>query len=466
MPNYTPSPQAASLELIRRRAARSDLHSFIQYLNPDYLPSDFSRTLCDSLDEFLVDMMLGKRPILCVMAPPQHGKTEIVSRYLPAYALGRFPPLKIGGMSYGASLSAAINRDVQRRIMCDEYEALFPETKLNDNRVVNADVGARRNTEMFEVVGTTGSYIAQGVGGALTGYRLDLGIIDDPIKNSQEARSTLVKDSIWSWYLSTFLTRLSKNSGQIIMATRWALDDLTGRILEAYPNAKQLKFKAINNQGEALVPDLHPLDKLLEVKRVSTDYFWSAMYQQEPIPDEGGDFKPEQIQLVDAVPPNLSWVRGWDLAATTKKTSDYTASCRMAIKDGVVWIDGIDNQRLAPHEVEALIVQRAKTDTNTRQSISQDPGQAGVAQKASLSRKLQGARFTFSTESGDKRTRAMPLAAQVNVGNVRLVNSDTTHAFLKQLESFPNGSHDDMVDAASRAYNELLDGSGYSLKNL
>lgn len=459
------SPHEASLELIRRAAARTDLHSFIEYLNPAYLPSDFSRELCAALDEFLADMMSGKRPILCVMAPPQHGKTEIVSRYLPAYVLGRFPTLKIGGLSYGASLAAAINRDVQRRIMCDEYEALFPETKLNDNRVVNADVGARRNTEMFEVVGTTGSYVAQGVGGALTGYRLDLGIIDDPIKNAQEARSQTVKDGIWSWYLSTFLTRLSKNSGQIIMATRWALDDLTGRILEEYPNAKQLKFRAIDDDGNPLVPELHPLDKLEEVKRVSTDYFWSAMYQQEPIPDGGGDFKPEQIQIVDAVPTNLQWVRGWDLAATTQKTSDYTASCRMAIKDGIVWIDGIDNQRLAPHEVEALIVQRSKTDDKTRQSIPQDPGQAGVAQKASLSRKLQGARFTFSTESGDKRTRAMPLAAQVNVGNVRLVNSDATHSFLKQLESFPNGSHDDMVDAASRAYNELTK-SSYSLKGL
>lgn len=190
------SPHEASLELIRRAAARTDLHSFIEYLNPAYLPSDFSRELCAALDEFLADMMSGKRPILCVMAPPQHGKTEIVSRYLPAYVLGRFPTLKIGGLSYGASLAAAINRDVQRRIMCDEYEALFPETKLNDNRVVNADVGARRNTEMFEVVGTTGSYVAQGVGGALTGYRLDLGIIDDPIKNAQEARSQTVKDGI------------------------------------------------------------------------------------------------------------------------------------------------------------------------------------------------------------------------------------------------------------------------------
>jgi len=457
MTSLQPSHQEAANELLRRRKARKCLHSFIQYINPDYITSDFSKSVCAELDRFLVDMMAGKRPIIVFGAPPQHGKSDMVSRYFPAYVFGRHPDLRIAGLSYAMSLASSMNRDVQRIIMSPEYARLFPDTALNDRRVVSMDHMAKRNSEEFEVVGHRGSYVGQGVGGPLTGKRVDLGIIDDPIKNAQEALSPTIKDSVWSWYTSTFLTRLSKNSGQVIMATRWAVDDLSGRVKERYDRAKSLVFKAINDDGEALVPDLHPLGKLLETKEVLGEYFWSAMYQQSPVPTQGGMFKPDNIQIVDGIPSGLRFVRGWDFAATVKKTSDYTASVKLAVKDGIIYIAHANQFRGTPDEVERAILHYAQADgADTLQSYPQDPGAAGVSVRSHLSRALQGHRFTFSPETGDKAVRAHPFAAQVNAGNVRALRGEWNHEYLENLRYFPNANYNDLVDASSRAYNDTV----------
>lgn len=454
-----------ALELQNRRQARKSFAGFVDYVRPDYIWSDFARSVCAELDAFIRDMAAGKRPILILGAPPQHGKSELVSRLLPAYIFGLNPNIRIGGLSYGASLAIDMNRDVQRVMMGDRYHRLFPATRLNDRRVVTVESDAKRNSDEFEIVGHRGSYVCAGVGGALTGKSLDLGIIDDPIKNAQEARSKLVKDGVWSWYTSTFLTRLSKNSGQIIMATRWALDDLSGRIIEKYPRARVVNFPAIDADGNALVPELHPLAKLLEMKQTMTEYFWSAMYQQNPIPDGGGDFQPEEIVIVDALPSGLQFVRGWDLASSIKKQADYTATVKIGIKEGIVYIAHAKRFRGRPDEVAKTIRLLADTDEATRTSIPQDPGQAGKAQVASLSKLLQGKRVTFSPETGDKRTRAEPIAAQVNAGNVRMLRGAWNADLLEELAAFPNVEHDDQVDALSRAYNEAT-ASSYSLKGL
>ncbi|HAT1513797.1 TPA: terminase, partial [Morganella morganii] len=253
-------------EEVRREIARRSLHEFIQYINPEYITSHFSETVCASLDNFLIEMMAGKRPILILGAPPQHGKSDIVSRYLPAYFFGKYPDMRVAGLSYGKDLASDMNRDVQRIMVSEEYKALFPESCLNAKRAVTVEIEAKRNSETFEIVGRKGAYISQGIGGPLTGKKVDLGIIDDPIKNAKEALSPVTKKATWNWYISTFKTRLSKNSGEIIMATRWATDDLSGRVIDSSDKAKVLAFPAINDRGEALVPELHPIDSLLEKK--------------------------------------------------------------------------------------------------------------------------------------------------------------------------------------------------------
>jgi hypothetical protein len=290
------SPQAAANELLKRRLARTNLHDFIKYINPEYITSDFSRNVCAELMQFLADVEAGLRPVLIFSAPPQHGKSEIVSRCLPAFIHGRNSELSIAGASYSADIAQDMGRDVQKIMGGDEYRRLFPAATLGETR---KGVANKQNQTAYEI-GNKGMYRGVGVGGGLTGRRVDIGIIDDPIKNSQEALSEVIKQRIWNWYITTFLTRLSKNSGHIIMATRWALDDLSGRVIENDNNVKLLSFPAINSNGSALVPELHPIDKLEKMRSTMSAFFWSAIYQQNPIP-EGGLFFNEADFLVDGL---------------------------------------------------------------------------------------------------------------------------------------------------------------------
>ena len=168
--------KGAAIELLKRRKARGDLQSYIEYINPDYIVSDFSLAVCKSIDEFLADMMAGKRPVLVLGAPPQHGKSDIVSRYLPSYFFGKFPDQRIAGLSYGKDLASDMNRDVQRIMMGEEYKALFPGSSLNKKRVAFGDVESKRNSETFEIQGHKGSYVSQGVGGPLTGKKVTLAL--------------------------------------------------------------------------------------------------------------------------------------------------------------------------------------------------------------------------------------------------------------------------------------------------
>ena len=295
--------QAAS-ELLRRREARNDFFKFIKFCNPEYIESHFSKAVCVAIEQFIADCIDGKRPILILAAPPQHGKSTIVSRYLPAYIFGKFLELglSVAGTSYNATIASDMGRDVQKIMQSDEYQILFSESKLGEKR---KGIQNKQNANTFEI-GEKGVYRGVGVGGGLTGRRVDIGIIDDPIKNHKEALSDTVKESVWNWYTTTFLTRLSKCSGHIIMATRWAEDDLTGRVLEDDKEGRctHLEFPAINEHNQPLVEELHPLEKLKEIQKTMGNYFWSALFQQRPIP-LGGNYFNETDLLINGLPIEL-----------------------------------------------------------------------------------------------------------------------------------------------------------------
>lgn len=169
----------AATELLRRREARRSLLSFIRYINPDYIVSDFAIQVCAELERFLADCLAGLRPLLILEAPPQHGKSDMVSRYLPAFIFGHYPDLRLAGLSYAKDLASDMNRDVQAIMSTPEYAQLFPSSSM-------AKSGGVANSDKFEVPNGSGAYVGQGVGGPLTGKRVDIGIIDDPIKNSKD----------------------------------------------------------------------------------------------------------------------------------------------------------------------------------------------------------------------------------------------------------------------------------------
>lgn len=462
--------QLAAQELLRRRKARRGLLDFILYINPEYIVSEFAQELCAALDQFFIDQQAGLRPVLVVQAPPQHGKSDIVSRYAPAYIFGLNPDLSIGGLSYSKDLATDMNRDVQRIMMSPEYARLFPESSLNSKRVVTIDVEAKRNSDVFELVGRKGRYVGQGVGGPLTGKRLDIGLIDDPIKNAQEALSETIKDGIWNWYITTFLTRLSKNSGQIIMATSWATDDLSGRILKINAKAKHLKFIAVNLPGEkgydpsrregALVPDLHPLDKLLEQKAIMSDYFWSAMYQQSPIALGGNMFKTDEFRFYDVL-PKLKWraIFG-DTALKTKEQNDYSVfqAWGESFEGQAVMLDQIRGKWEAPElltQARAFWVKHKADGNGTLRSFNVEDKASGTGLIQTL--KKEGVPILGIQRSIDKITRAMDAIPLIQSGNVLLPkNAPWLSDYLSEFAAFPKGSHDDQIDPTMDAIDNVL----------
>lgn len=192
-----------------------------------------------------------------------------------------------------------MNRDVQRIMLDDSYKAVFPDVWLNPKRVVSMENQALRNSDRFDIPGTAGYYVCTGVGGPLTASPWISASSTTRSRTNPNPQRRGQKDDRRLGTNTVFLTRLSKLSGQIIMATSWAVDDLAATVAKKNPRARVLKFPAIDEDGKALVPELHPLEKLLEVKALLSPGQWSALYQQTPIAEGGNIFQEE-------------WIRRWD----------------------------------------------------------------------------------------------------------------------------------------------------------
>lgn len=291
-PLLAEAAQAAN-ELLARRQARISLLAFSRYTKEDYETNWHHKVVCDTLDKFVA----GQIQYLMVFMPPQTGKSELVSRRLPAYWLGKFPKARIAGVSYAHSLASKFNRDVQRIIDSKEYHNLFPETRLNDSNVrANAKGIWLRNADEFEIVEHAGGYISVGIGGGLTGNKVDLFIIDDPVKDKVEATSLTYQQRNIEWWDAVAKTRLRNTSQVLLCNTRWDEGDLSGRLLDLQREGKGLpwhilSFPAIKENdndaydiravGEALWPSQHSLERMLEIKS-SAPVTFKAMYQQDP----------------------------------------------------------------------------------------------------------------------------------------------------------------------------------------
>ena len=287
--------QINALKELQRRRARRTFHDFPMYINPNYQQKWFHKVLADYC-QMLFEGVIQK---LIITLPPQHGKSELVSRLFPAWALGVDPDLKIVLCSYSATLANGFNRAVQRVIGSTEYKELFPDTFLNDERLSKYR-GYVCNAESFDVVNHTGFFKTVGVGGSLTGTPADIAIIDDPVKDALEANSPLVRENIWDWYNSVLSTRLHNDSKQMIIMTRWHEQDLVGKVLESSDakNWKVINIPAIcvdeddgelhsgREVGEALWPEKHSLEQL-NSEREKDPHNFNCLQQGNPGSKEG-----------------------------------------------------------------------------------------------------------------------------------------------------------------------------------
>lgn len=461
----------AAAELLRRRNARANLSAYIGYTNPRFHHSAFSDAVCAALDQFLLDVQAGKRPVLILGAPPQHGKSEIVSRKFPAYVAGRFPNMRIGGASYGDTLAGAMAQDVRRNIASDEHRRLFPPPAEKSRYDIN------RMGE-FTLPGGTGSYIGVGVGAGLTGRPLDIAIVDDPIRNAQEALSPTTKEGIWNWYQSVLKTRLSECSGQIIMATRWAEDDLSGRVIQLHEGDERLTllmFPAINEPGEsgynpqlpegALVPALHSIEQLREFKAETSDYFWSAMYQQTPKALGGNVFKEAGLRyyLPKDLPSRFDKVVA-SLDATFKDTdgTDFVVFQVWGKLGANSYLLEQSRNRMSFTKTVAELVRIKRDNPRIRQFYVEDKAN-GPAVIDALKGVVSG--LVPVEPDGSKLARAHAVTHVWEAGNVWLPHPDIAAGvfkgaggikdFVAELTAFPAGANDDQVDSMTQALRQL-----------
>jgi predicted phage terminase large subunit-like protein len=445
-------------KLVDRQLGRKSLLQFIHLLHHDYKSNWFHEMLCRELESFYYQTEAGQSPHLLIMAPPRHGKSEIVSRYFPAWALGHNPDTNIIACSYSDDLSSRINRDVQRIMESPKYENIFPETPIGNKRVVSLSGIPLRNSSIFEVAGRRGSYRSSGVGGGITGMGYDIGIIDDYIKNSEEAHSQVVREKIDDWFKSTFYTRRSTKSGIAIIATRWHFDDLIGRLVDREKDKwRVIKFRAIaseddqyRKEGEALHPERYPIEQLLDFKKALGSRMFDALYQQSPSIEGGSIVKRGWIKYYRELPGHFNeTIMSWDMAFKESEHSDYVVGQLWGRRGAEFYlIDMVRDRMDFPTTIRAMR-QFCLKHPKAHAKLVEDKAN-GQAVIDSLKTEIFGI-IPFSPKDS-KDSRFNSVAPAFEAGNVYLPeNAPWLDLYIEELTGFPFMPHDDCVDATSQA---------------
>lgn len=459
-------------EKLRLEAPISFSH-FLGYSNPKYELEWFHKLVADHC-QMLYE---GKIKNLMVFMPPQHGKSEIISRNFPAWVLGKNPDMKIVGSSYSSDLAEQFSRSIQRTIDSKEYQAIFPETYLNGTSQRDSVKGVLRNVDMFETVGHRGFYKAVGVGGSLTGTPVDIAIIDDPVKDANEANSVTYRQKVWDWYNTVLTTRLHNHSRQLFIMTRWHEDDLAGRILKAEPDEwTVLAIPAIceiehdgglskRHVGDALWSSHHSIEKLLKQKARAPREF-NALYQQHPTVEGGNIVKRDWFRKISmaeftALRYNDPMHFYLDTAYNKKKKgqdndpSGILAACR--IRNYIYLYDAQQMYKEMPELLRFLPNYMDAHEGNSESKLNIEPKANGISVVQMLRAITTLNVKETPTPTDDKEVRLRAVSPRIECGRVFLVEGSWNEDFLDEVCGFPTQPHDEFVDILGYAINDLYE---------
>jgi predicted phage terminase large subunit-like protein len=411
---------------------------------------------------------------LLINIPPGTSKSTMTSVYFPAWLWGPFgmPHAKFIGASHEQDLAIRDNRKNRILIESEWYQNYWPmplTTDQNEKKFFENEFRGWRQATAVK---------------SMTGRRGDVVVWDDPL-SPEKAYSDTERETANRVFAETLPTRLVDpiNSAIIIVMQRLHEDDVSGYILSRdlgfehlclpmeFEAARRCKTKIFTDprtkEGELLAPDRFPREVVDRDKKTMGSFATAGQFQQRPVPREGGLFKRSWFEFVAAVPANRKVVRAWDLASTEDDPmAAATAGVKMSVDTrGVYYVEHAVREQLSGGGVRNLIKQTAELDGKmVKGSIPQDPGQAGKTQAQDFIRMLAGFNYRTSPETGDKFTRAMPVAAQAEAGNVKILKTGNPETdawiepFLSEVTNFPGGKHKDQVDALSRAFGELVAG--------
>lgn len=423
---------------------------------PGYRPQWFHLLLAACLEA----VERGEIDRLIVTMPPRHGKSEQVSVRFPAWYLGRNPDKRVIATSYAAHLARRFSGQARNQLLDERWP--FPVELSLDTQ----------SKESWDLAGRRGGYISAGVGGPITGQGAHLLLIDDPVKNAQEAESEAFRDAVWEWYTSTAYTRLEEGGAIVVVQTRWHADDLAGRLIkqaEEDPDADQwvvLNLPAIaeadepwgRKTGEALWPAKYDLSKLQRIKKAIGSRFFDALYQQRPSAAEGTILKRAWWRHWTAMPDRFDQVLlSWDMAFKDTKGSDFVVGQVWGTKGADAYLLDQTRGRLDfPATVKAF-EEQAKKWPQARTKLVEDKAN-GSAVIDTLKHQIPG--LVPIEPEGGKQARAAAVSWYVEAGNVylpdpKLPGYGWVNEFVDEASQFPLGSHDDQVDACTQALNRI-----------
>ena len=391
----------------------------------------------------------GQIKRLMLFMPPRHGKSELCSIRFPAWYLGRNQQKQVIGCSYSENLAYTFSYAIRETISTTAYQRLWP-VQLDTSGSVRWQLAGKNNKRS--------SYIAAGVGGGITGEGADLLIIDDPVKNAEEAESEVYREKVYQWYITTARTRLQPDASIILVQTRWHMADLAGRLLEDAerdPLADQwqvVSFPAIKDD-KALWPERYNIPTLTNIRATIGSKAFESLYQGNPVAAEGNVFKREWWKYYKELPPFKRVIHSWDTAFKDKAQNDYSVN--------TVWGEAVNGYYLLDmwrQKVEYPELKRTAISMNSRDK----PHMVLIEDKASGQSLIQELRRDTAIPlmpvkvDADKSARAYAITPLIESGRVFLPESAPwLHTFLEELSAFPNGEHDDIVDSTTQALRTL-----------
>jgi len=431
-----------------------------------FINSWFMTELAGHLQQFYKDFKNGKRPILLIQTPPQHGKSLTVTDFI-AWMSGRIPTLRSIYASYSDTLGKRCNLVQQRQMESSKYRKIFPDTKLANNKSK-----AIRTLEHLEFVdekgeSTGGQFRNTTVNGSVTGESLDLGVIDDAVKGREQANSLPISQKVWEWFTDDFGDRFSEFAGLIVIMTRWTTHDLIARLIEKYgKRCKVVNFKAIatkdekhRKEGEPLFPEIKSLEFLKDKKMLKSQSSWESMYQGSPTIDGGNLFKDSWWEWWTVLPKLKYKFITADTSQKTKDKNDWNVfQCWGFGYDGRIYLlDKLRDKFESPQlrrEAEAFYKKHDTRRVNIGDPILRGMYIEDKSSGTGLIQELRAKRLKVYEvpRNTDKVLRAEDASPYVEAGLV-VLNTDVNDVgnLTKEAREFPNSEFDDDIDTCITA---------------
>lgn len=470
--------EKAAAELADRELARRHLLHFIRRMMPSYKPGWVHKDICTRLEAFSDAVARGESPRLMIFMPPRHGKSLIASQFFPLWHLSRHPDHEIIQASYAQSLQLDFSKRIQENLRSHEYRKIFPGIRIAKGSEAaerwqlsteDPDTGTYRRTG--------GGLLAAGVGGPITGRGAHIFSIDDPVKNREEADSSVVQEATKNWYSSTAYTRLAPGGGVLVIQTRWHDNDLSGWLLSLMREAEKeyketgvwpddadrwdvVEYPALatrdekyRRKGDALHEERYSRAALLKIKRTLSPRDWAALYQQTPVVEEGAFFQKPWLRFYKSQPTDLYVICCGDLAISKSEQADFSVFMIAGLDpQGRIYMLDERRGRWTADEIIDQIFDIQRVWRPRFFGLEKGHISMAIGPQIDYRRRKEGLHELVIEElkpgKRDKELRARAIQGRMQLGEVYYPEGALWVAeHVNELLRFPNGVNDDRVDA-------------------